>query len=277
MHVLCASSDYEQLSSLCDRVIVFGRGRVWRELVGAEVTKDRIIEQCYARDGGRGRGGRRVSEATAGPARQRERSAPSALADFAERYALLAVWGVTCVVFGILRPGHVPDDVELHDDLRLAGDPRRAHAGAARPADGRRLRPLGRRDDGAREHDARDPQREPRLVDRRGDRRRARRRARSSASINGALVVLLEIDSLIVTLGTSTFIAGVDPLDQQLADDQRHLRQPDQPRRRRAVPRDPARVLLRHRARARDVLRLRVHAASGGGCCSSAAAAASRG
>ena len=48
MHVLCASSDYEQLASLCDRVLVFGRGRVWRELVGAEVTKERIIEQCYA-------------------------------------------------------------------------------------------------------------------------------------------------------------------------------------------------------------------------------------
>jgi ribose transport system ATP-binding protein len=48
MHVVCASSDYEQLAALCDRVLVFGRGRVWRALVGAEVTKDRIIEQCYA-------------------------------------------------------------------------------------------------------------------------------------------------------------------------------------------------------------------------------------
>jgi ribose transport system ATP-binding protein len=48
MHVLCASSDHEQLSSLCDRVIVFGRGRVWRELVGDDVTKDRIVEQSYA-------------------------------------------------------------------------------------------------------------------------------------------------------------------------------------------------------------------------------------
>jgi hypothetical protein len=27
---------------------VFGRGRIWRELVGAEVTKERIIEQSYA-------------------------------------------------------------------------------------------------------------------------------------------------------------------------------------------------------------------------------------
>jgi len=48
MHVLCASSDAEQLAALCDRVIVFGRGRVWRELVGAEITKDRIIEQAFA-------------------------------------------------------------------------------------------------------------------------------------------------------------------------------------------------------------------------------------
>jgi ribose transport system ATP-binding protein len=48
MHVVCASSDYEQLAALCDRVIVFGRGRIWRQLVGDDVTKDRIIEQCYA-------------------------------------------------------------------------------------------------------------------------------------------------------------------------------------------------------------------------------------
>ena len=48
VNVLCASSDYEQLASLCDRVIVFGRGRAWRQLVGSEITKDRIIEQCYA-------------------------------------------------------------------------------------------------------------------------------------------------------------------------------------------------------------------------------------
>ena len=56
---------------------------------------------------------------------------------------------------------------------------------------------------------ARDPEREPRLVD------LARRSSRRSASgvavglVNGALVVLLDIDSLIATLGSSTFIAGV--------------------------------------------------------------------
>ena len=48
VNVVCASSDYGQLASLCDRVIVFGRGRVWRHLVGSEITKDRITEQCYA-------------------------------------------------------------------------------------------------------------------------------------------------------------------------------------------------------------------------------------
>jgi ribose transport system ATP-binding protein len=48
MQVLCASSDYEQLALLCDRVIVFGRGRIWRQLVGDDVTKERIIEQSYA-------------------------------------------------------------------------------------------------------------------------------------------------------------------------------------------------------------------------------------
>ena len=45
----CASSDYEQLAAICDRVLVLGRGRVGRELVGADVTKHRIAEQaCYA-------------------------------------------------------------------------------------------------------------------------------------------------------------------------------------------------------------------------------------
>jgi len=45
--VLCASSDFEQLATLCDRVVVFGRGRVVRQLTGNEMTKDRIAEQCY--------------------------------------------------------------------------------------------------------------------------------------------------------------------------------------------------------------------------------------
>jgi ribose transport system ATP-binding protein len=45
--VLCASTDHEQLAAICDRVLVFARGRVVSELVGTDVTKDRIAEQCY--------------------------------------------------------------------------------------------------------------------------------------------------------------------------------------------------------------------------------------
>lgn len=44
--VVCASSDYEQLALLCDRVLVIGGGTVVRELAGNEVTKERITEQC---------------------------------------------------------------------------------------------------------------------------------------------------------------------------------------------------------------------------------------
>lgn len=45
--VVCASTDYEQIAAICDRVIVFGRGRM-REVGEQEMTKERIAEQCYA-------------------------------------------------------------------------------------------------------------------------------------------------------------------------------------------------------------------------------------
>jgi ribose transport system ATP-binding protein len=45
--ILCASSDYEQLAAICDRVIVLARGRVMTEISGNEVTKERIGEQVY--------------------------------------------------------------------------------------------------------------------------------------------------------------------------------------------------------------------------------------
>jgi ribose transport system ATP-binding protein len=44
--VICASSDYDQLARLCDRVLVFARGRVVQELRGDQVTKDVITERC---------------------------------------------------------------------------------------------------------------------------------------------------------------------------------------------------------------------------------------
>ena len=45
--MLCASSDYEQLTAICDRVLVFARGRVVKELVGVEISKPAIAEACY--------------------------------------------------------------------------------------------------------------------------------------------------------------------------------------------------------------------------------------
>jgi ribose transport system ATP-binding protein len=46
--VLYASSEHEDLARLCDRVLVFRRGRVARELAGAALTKDSIAAACYA-------------------------------------------------------------------------------------------------------------------------------------------------------------------------------------------------------------------------------------
>jgi len=45
--VLCASSDYEQLATICDRVLIFSHGRILGELSGAAVTKETIAERCY--------------------------------------------------------------------------------------------------------------------------------------------------------------------------------------------------------------------------------------
>jgi ribose transport system ATP-binding protein len=43
--VVCASTDYEQLAAICDRVLIFARGAIVQQLVGSDVTKDRIAEQ----------------------------------------------------------------------------------------------------------------------------------------------------------------------------------------------------------------------------------------
>lgn len=44
--ILCASSDAEQLAQLCDRVLVFSKGRVIAELKGQDISKDAITERC---------------------------------------------------------------------------------------------------------------------------------------------------------------------------------------------------------------------------------------
>jgi ribose transport system ATP-binding protein len=48
MSVICASSDAEQLAEICDRVLVFAKGRICNQITGADLTKDGIAEACYA-------------------------------------------------------------------------------------------------------------------------------------------------------------------------------------------------------------------------------------
>ena len=146
-----------------------------------------------------------MSEAAAAPARERSRPL---VADLVERYALLAAWGVTCLVFGILRPdtflttsnfttifGSQAILVVLTLALIVpltAGDYDLSVAATLTlscmtlailnvnhgwPIGAAVIAALG----------------VGLLV----------------GVVNGALIVLLQIDSLIATLGTSTFIAGV--------------------------------------------------------------------
>jgi ribose transport system permease protein len=146
-----------------------------------------------------------VTEAAATPARRRTRPL---LADASERYALLAAWGLTCVVFGILRPdtflttsnfttifGSQAILVVLTMALLLpltAGDYDLSVA-ATMTLSCMTLAilnvnhgwPIGWSVAAAL------------FV------------GLAVGLINGALVVLLDIDSLIATLGTSTFVAGV--------------------------------------------------------------------
>jgi ribose transport system ATP-binding protein len=46
--VLLSSCEYEDLARICGRVLVFRHGRVSSELAGNALTKERIIERCYA-------------------------------------------------------------------------------------------------------------------------------------------------------------------------------------------------------------------------------------
>jgi ribose transport system ATP-binding protein len=43
---ICASSDYEQLAAICDRVGVLARGRLVGFITGADLTKERIADYC---------------------------------------------------------------------------------------------------------------------------------------------------------------------------------------------------------------------------------------
>ena len=47
MSVVCASTDYEQLAQICDRVLIVAEGRVSQELSKDELDKHRIAEQVH--------------------------------------------------------------------------------------------------------------------------------------------------------------------------------------------------------------------------------------
>jgi ribose transport system ATP-binding protein len=44
--IVMASTDYEQLEQICDRVLIFARGVIAAELVGSAITKANIAEHC---------------------------------------------------------------------------------------------------------------------------------------------------------------------------------------------------------------------------------------
>ncbi|MCW2542209.1 MAG: Monosaccharide-transporting ATPase [Frankiales bacterium] len=44
---ICATSEYEQLESMCDRVAIFVRGRLVTFVSGADITKARIADLCH--------------------------------------------------------------------------------------------------------------------------------------------------------------------------------------------------------------------------------------
>jgi ribose transport system ATP-binding protein len=45
--VVCASSDWEQLADICDRVVIFANGRVASVIEGAQLTESGIGHECY--------------------------------------------------------------------------------------------------------------------------------------------------------------------------------------------------------------------------------------
>jgi ribose transport system ATP-binding protein len=45
--VIVASNDLEQIAGVCDRALLFTRGRISGELAGAALTKTRLAEECF--------------------------------------------------------------------------------------------------------------------------------------------------------------------------------------------------------------------------------------
>ena len=51
--ILVISSDNEELVTLCDRVVVLAEGHVSGQLIGEEITEDRLVSLSFARSHGK--------------------------------------------------------------------------------------------------------------------------------------------------------------------------------------------------------------------------------
>jgi ribose transport system permease protein len=122
--VLYAGSDYDELARVCHRVAIVGNGTVRRILSGDEVTKERITQECLAErsasslaaapipDSGliktpvhEGRGSAMAHNDTgrgeAGAKPVRARLLPL---DLTERLALPLAWAAITIIFGAIKP-----------------------------------------------------------------------------------------------------------------------------------------------------------------------------
>jgi len=111
--ILCASTDYEELAQICDRVLIFARGRIVRELGGAELSKRASLSIACAASRSAGSSPRQQRGDEHDRPRQCQvfdrfrasgASAPVRLVRFAEAYALLGGIVVLGAIFGLLRP-----------------------------------------------------------------------------------------------------------------------------------------------------------------------------
>ena len=97
--VLYAGNDYDELARVCHRVAIIGNGIVRRILSGDEVTKERITQECLARGGDSAMARNKEEAAAAKPVRAR----PLQL-DLAERLALPFAWVAVIIAFGAIEP-----------------------------------------------------------------------------------------------------------------------------------------------------------------------------
>jgi ribose transport system ATP-binding protein len=42
--IICASSDFDEVIAICDRLLIFRRGRIRQQLTGDNITRDRVYE-----------------------------------------------------------------------------------------------------------------------------------------------------------------------------------------------------------------------------------------